>query len=164
MIDMRSHHLYRIVSLDLGSNTGWAALQDDYTYIHGVETFTRAKKVIDVNNDLGSRFWNFHQWLCSWMSSGTDYIYYEKVAAHKGNYAAHMYGAFEGILLMECYENNISVRGVEVGTIKKFITGKGNAKKEEVIEAVREEGFDPIDDNDADAIALMLYAQHTFSH
>jgi Holliday junction resolvasome RuvABC endonuclease subunit len=44
---------------------------------------------------------------------------------------------------------------VPAGTIKRHITGKGNATKEEVIAAVRAKGFSPVDDNDADALALL---------
>jgi Holliday junction resolvasome RuvABC endonuclease subunit len=43
-----------------------------------------------------------------------------------------------------------------VKTIKRFITGKGNASKSEVIEAIHEKGFSPRDDNEADALALMF--------
>jgi Holliday junction resolvasome RuvABC endonuclease subunit len=42
-----------------------------------------------------------------------------------------------------------------VGTIKRHATGNGNASKEAVIAAVRSLGFDPADDNEADALALL---------
>ena len=45
----------------------------------------------------------------------------------------------------------IPYRGVPVGTIKRHVTGQGNADKEAVIAAVRALGFDPADDNEADA-------------
>ena len=48
-----------------------------------------------------------------------------------------------------------------VGTIKRFIAGKGNADKTAVIAAVRARGFDPTDDNEADAIAILLWAIET---
>jgi Holliday junction resolvasome RuvABC endonuclease subunit len=50
---------------------------------------------------------------------------------------------------------------VPVGTIKRFIAGKGNADKKAVIEAVRARGFRPNDDNEADAIAILLWAVET---
>ena len=52
-------------------------------------------------------------------------------------------------------------QGVPVGTIKRFITGKGNADKQAVIAAVKERGFSPADDNEADAIAILLWALAT---
>jgi Holliday junction resolvasome RuvABC endonuclease subunit len=47
---------------------------------------------------------------------------------------------------------------VPVGTIKKHITGKGNADKLAVIKAVQALGFNPKDDNEADALALLSFA------
>ena len=52
-------------------------------------------------------------------------------------------------------------QGVPVGTIKRFIAGKGNADKAAVIAAVRQRGFYPADDNEADAIAILLWAMET---
>ena len=45
-----------------------------------------------------------------------------------------------------------------VATIKRHATGKGNAPKEDVIRAVRAQGFLPKDDNEADALALLAWA------
>jgi Holliday junction resolvasome RuvABC endonuclease subunit len=47
---------------------------------------------------------------------------------------------------------------VPVGTIKRHATGRGNADKDAVIAAVRALGFDPVDDNEADALALLDWA------
>jgi crossover junction endodeoxyribonuclease RuvC len=55
----------------------------------------------------------------------------------------------------------IPYRGVPVGTIKRHTTGRGNADKEAVIAAVRALGFDPVDDNEADALALLDWALKT---
>ena len=48
--------------------------------------------------------------------------------------------------------------GVPVGTIKRFATGKGNADKAAIIAAMKARGFNPADDNEADALALLLWA------
>ena len=42
-----------------------------------------------------------------------------------------------------------------------FTTGKGNADKQAMIAAMRERGFEPADDNEADAIAILLWAIET---
>ena len=44
-----------------------------------------------------------------------------------------------------------------VGTIKKFATGNGRAGKPLIIAAARSWGFEPADDNEADALALLHY-------
>ena len=51
--------------------------------------------------------------------------------------------------------------GVPVGTIKRHATGKGNADKEAMIAAARARGFNPADDNEADAIAILFWALET---
>jgi hypothetical protein len=58
----------------------------------------------------------------------------------------------------------ILYRGFGIKTIKKFITGNGNANKQDAINAVQIKDYEPmaedrpLDDNEADAIALALLA------
>lgn len=52
---------------------------------------------------------------------------------------------------------NIPRHEVYPGTIKKFATGNGHAKKPEVIEAIINKGYAVEDDNQADAVAMLLY-------
>jgi hypothetical protein len=47
---------------------------------------------------------------------------------------------------------------VPVGTSKKHATGRGNAPKQAMIDAARARGFSPADDNEADAISILLWA------
>jgi Holliday junction resolvasome RuvABC endonuclease subunit len=51
--------------------------------------------------------------------------------------------------------------GVPLATIKRDATGKGNANKDAVMAAVRAIGFDPADDNEADALTLLDWALKT---
>jgi Holliday junction resolvasome RuvABC endonuclease subunit len=55
----------------------------------------------------------------------------------------------------------VPYQGVPVGTIKKHATGRGNADKQAMVAAARARGFSPADDNEADAIALLLWAIET---
>ena len=59
-----------------------------------------------------------------------------------------------GALILYCTENNIEMACYSATEIKKFATGKGNAKKEAMIEAAKELGYNPQDDNEADAIHI----------
>ena len=52
----------------------------------------------------------------------------------------------------------VPYQGVPVGTIKRHATGKGNAPKEAMIAAARAKGFAPADDNEADAIAILMWS------
>ncbi len=104
-------------------------------------------------------FLNFRRWLNEMRERFSDIeaVYFEEVRRHLGTDAAHCYGGFLAHLTAWCEENNIPYQGVPVKTIKRFITGKGNASKSEVIEAVKGKGFIPQDDNEGDALALMFY-------
>jgi Holliday junction resolvasome RuvABC endonuclease subunit len=60
-----------------------------------------------------------------------------------------------------CESHRIAYQGVPVGTWKRHACGKGNADKQAVIAAMRARGFEPADDNEADAIAILLWAIET---
>lgn len=143
-----------ILALDLGTKTGWA-LYDGNQIFHGVENFANSRY-----SGGGMRFLKFKYFLDSIkQKSNIDYIYFEEVRRHISTDSAHVYGGFLATLTSWCEDNNIAYEGVPVGTIKLFIAGKGNASKENVINSVRNKGFIDIkDDNEADALALLLYA------
>jgi Holliday junction resolvasome RuvABC endonuclease subunit len=86
---------------------------------------------------------------------------YEAVRRHLGVDAAHCYGGYMGALQTWCIEHSIPFEGVLPGTLKKFWTGSGSAKKNEMIEAARRRGFEVAGDNEADALAGLhwLFAQ-----
>jgi Holliday junction resolvasome RuvABC endonuclease subunit len=88
-------------------------------------------------------------------------VYFEEVRRHVGTDAAHVYGGLLGQLTAWCEEHGVAYQGVPVGTIKAFATGRGNADKAAMMAAVQSRGFSPADDNEADAIAILLWAIET---
>ena len=53
---------------------------------------------------------------------------------------------------------NIETMPVHTATLKKFATGNGRASKEDMVKAAIQRGWNPVDDNEADAILLLEYA------
>jgi hypothetical protein len=49
---------------------------------------------------------------------------------------------------------------VHTATLKKFSTGSGRANKQDMIKAAKEQGWNPEDDNKADACFLLEYAMN----
>ncbi|WP_341814462.1 Holliday junction resolvase [Wolbachia endosymbiont (group A) of Dendrolimus pini] len=145
-----------ILTLDLGKQTGWAMLTDGVIQ-SGSENFHGSRF-----SGGGMHFLNFRRWLNEMRERFSDIeaVYFEEVRRHLGTDSAHCYGGFLAHLTAWCEENNIPYQGVPVKTIKRFITGKGNASKSEVIEAVKGKGFIPQDDNEGDALALMFYVNN----
>jgi len=143
----------RTLALDLGTSTGWAMRS---------KTGQTQSGVLDLSGSRfeggGMRYWRFEEWLQS-LPCMPDRVVYEEVRRHVGTDAAHIYGGLQATLTSFCEQYGLPYEGVPVGTIKKFITGKGNANKQSVIEAVKSHGFEPADDNEADALALLMYAE-----
>lgn len=55
--------------------------------------------------------------------------------------------------------NNLQVDEYRPDAVKRFACGSGKASKEQMIEAAKALGYSPKNDNDADAIHLLLLAE-----
>lgn len=147
-----------ILALDLGSSTGWALGAHTNRIISGTVSFRPSRY------EGGSiRYLRFRSWLDQLASDSRNLhaVYFEEVRRHMGTDAAHLYGGFLATLTAWCEQREIPYQGIPVGTIKRFIAGKGNADKKAVIAAVKARGYSPADDNEADAIAILLWAIET---
>lgn len=139
------------LALDLGTATGFA-LRHNGANVTGTWSFKPSRF-----DGGGMRYLKFRRKLDeTFHEYAIDVVYYEAVRRHLGVDAAHAYGGFLGQLGALCEELEIPYEGVPVGTIKKWFTGKGNAKKHEMIAEAKKRGFAPTDDNEADAIAILL--------
>ena len=148
-----------ILALDLGRTTGWALALPEGRIYSGTEEFRPGRF-----ESSGMALLRFRSWLSVMhqQGSGLAACVFEEVRRHNGTTAAHTYGEFLGQLKAWADEdhNNVPYLGVPVGTIKKFATGKGNAGKDEMIEAVRTRLGHPdvADHNEADALAILHWA------
>lgn len=144
-----------ILALDLGSCTGWAFRGSEGQIRHGVIVFKPQRF-----EGGGIRYLRFLRWLdeLSDLSGGISSLFFEEVRRHAGTDAAHVYGGFLATLTTWCEQGGVPYMGVPVGTIKQHATGKGNASKSLIIEAMQAKGFKVYDDNEADALALLHWA------
>ncbi len=153
-----SQHGGAIMALDLGTTTGWAMALPDGGVVSGAVSFRPSRY-----DGGGMRYLRFRAWLDSIADDtpGIAAIHFEEVRRHVATDAAHVYGGLLAMLTAWCEQRGIAYQGVPVGTIKRFITGRGNADKAAVITAIRARGFSPADDNEADALAILLWAIET---
>jgi len=142
----------KILSIDLGTKTGWAVIDQCGTISFGTWNLKP-----DRWANLGARCFHLktnlqdiHKRL-----DKIDMIIYEEVRRHMGTDAAHCYGALLGALQEFCELNKVACESVPVGTIKKHATGKGNASKAKMIEAAKAKGWNVKDDNQADALWIL---------
>lgn len=145
----------RLLALDFGTKLGWAVRSSTGAIDNGTVVITAGRY-----QGPGGRWLHLHRWLnkTAEVYGPFDAVYFEQVRAHKGVAAAHLYGGYVAHVTAWAESRGIPYKGVPVQTIKIAATGKGNAKKAEVIEGMRAKGFRPQTDNDADALALLDHA------
>lgn len=147
--------MMNILAIDLGTTLGWALAGRDGTVKGGSESFSPKKC-----GGYGQRWLAYRQWLGELGRAAGEIhaVYYEDIKRHEGVLAAHAYGGFLAHLEAWCAMNRLPLKPVGVGEVKKHWTGKGNANKEMMIAAAKAKGFKPVDDNHADALAILSYA------
>ena len=144
-----------VLALDLGTKTGWAIRS------RGIARSGTVSFAPRVREGAGQRWIKFRRFLAETAAEADlGAIYFEDVKAHGQGavLAAHVYGGFLAHLELWAELNRIPLHGIGVGTVKKHWTGKGNAKKSDMLRVARERGLRPVDDNEADALALLDYA------
>ena len=147
-----------LLALDLGTTTGWAIRGHDGLITSGTVSFRPGRF-----DGGGMRYLRCTNWLTEIdrLSGPVAAIWFEEVRRHAGTDAAHVYGGLMATLTSWAELRGVPYQGVPVGTIKLHATGKGNAPKQAMIDAARTRGFSPADDNEADAIAILLWAIET---
>lgn len=135
-----------VLGLDLGTHCGWAILDENGAIVgSGVWAFGGAS---------GDRFLTFFHML-DMIAKKADAIAYEDVRRHLGTTAAHVYGGFLAVVQIYASHTGKLLYPIGVGVVKKHATGKGNAKKFEMVAAARSRwpiDFQSDDDNEADAL------------
>lgn len=145
-----------VLAIDLGTYCGWASCGLDGQLAYGTERFPIRSA------GPGGRWAAFRAWLSRQITEREiGAVYFEDVKAHGPGQviAAHTYGGFLAMAQMVCAQHNVRMVGVGVATVKKAWTGKGNAKKPEMIATAQAKGFRIADheDDTADALAILAY-------
>jgi hypothetical protein len=142
-----------ILALDLGTKTGWS------TNVNGRRSGTIAFD-LRRGESPGMRFLRLRSWLNEMGSllGDLDVIAFEQAHQRGGHATAVAYG-LQGEVLAFAAEHGIETMPVHSSSLKKHATGSGRASKLDMIEAARARGWNPEDDNEADALHLLSYAE-----
>ncbi len=108
------------------------------------------------------RYIRFRRWLAD-VGARTELIVYEQTIPVKKKFAGassrELAAGFATRVQEFCAERGIEHTAVYPSVLKKFATGKGNADKLAMLEAVRRRwNPDVVNHNEADAIAALEYA------
>ena len=148
------------LALDLGTKTGWA-FQGPHIGGLGIDSGTvdcAAQHIL--NPHPGDRFLQLEEHL-DWLIDNhgrPDVVYWEEIKAHKGHQARVVYFGLLAIAQAWCAKFRTPPRmiGFAPGSIKKYATGTGAAKKRQMLDALPD-CFNPTDHNEADALWILLY-------
>jgi len=145
----------KILAIDLGTQCGWA--------ISPLESGTGDLSNRKRRSGYGMVYLRFRSALDQVLGL-VDLVVYEEVRRHMGVTAAHRYGGLEAILTEECESRELNYESVPVADIKRMATGKGNSKKDKMIEAaeLKWPNIEIVDDNHADALWLLAFAHNEY--
>ena len=142
----------KVIAIDPATQLGWAYKEKGCKPKYGTESFHNKQW-----DGAGMRFLKFRNWFEEILDP-SDIVAYEAVEMHSSTYAAHQYAGWVSALQAACEHFCVPYTGYPVGTIKKYWTGKGNAKKGDMILEAQKRGYNPPDDNAADALAILHLA------
>ncbi len=148
-----------ILALDLATATGWA-------FAHGV-TLESGVQTFDVRRgeSPGMRFLRFRAWLgevTMALPPGPGIAY--EAPHHRGGAATEIAVGFSTRVQEHCAAHGYEHAAVHSATLKKWAAGSGRADKTAMVAAVQAKGWarhrngTALDDNEADALALLHYA------
>lgn len=139
------------LALDLGTNLGWA-LRSPAGVNSGTASFPKRPKDHD-----GDRLLRFSQWLTQMKDRGVELVVYERaMGVYKNARASRLFPQFEAVLLLWCARHAVPIKPVHQSTLKVQAAGSGKAEKHHIGAAVRALGYKPANDDEADALALLL--------
>jgi Holliday junction resolvasome RuvABC endonuclease subunit len=136
----------KILALDLATRTGWAHSDGP----SGVQDFS-----LDRGESAGMRLLKFRGWLGRIFEEvDFDVVAYEQ-PHYRGGHATEVLAGMVGILQEWAAENWVETAMRHSREIKRHATGSGNASKDDMVNKAVEQGWNPQDDNEADALWLL---------
>jgi len=144
-----------ILALDTGTNCGWAVDVRGVTE-SGVQVFDLRRGESPGMRYLRFNSWMSEEWGC--VGCGIGLIVYEQTH-NRGGAATEVAAGFATRVQEFCARNRIEHSAIHSATLKKFATGRGNAKKPEMILAAQRLKPGVTDDNESDALWLLEYAR-----
>jgi len=155
----------RILTIDPSTHVGWAFFAPDLKRpIFGSKDFSA---FAGVDGRVHS---HFLRWLREHVGNARPDVIVIESPFFRGGNSEFLYGffnlaalvAFEGFMFGK---HSIQLEKIHLAHAKKHFTGRGNATKEEMIQAARNLGYHVQNDHEADALAILHFKMtHTADH
>lgn len=148
------------IAFDMATTTGWAALYNG-GILYGSHKVHRSKGLRTRPDDhVGIEYIQFLRWITQRFEKfDPDDVFAEESAGHwKSILAARKPLGFRAMLMATTAHYNAPVTLYTAQQLKKYATGKGNAKKPQMIQAAFDKyGITTSDDNVADALHCLHF-------
>jgi len=144
-----------LLSLDLATSIGWTCGHpDDEHFAYGTHRLPK------TGADIGLFLEAYRTWLQTALE-GVSIVVFESpiLIRHTSLATARKLYSQSGLTELICRDRGVEYRECHLMSVKKFM-GSGSYKKPQMIDAVKRFGYDPKTDDEADAIALRLFALH----
>lgn len=145
-----------IFAIDLGSCTGWA-----YAMPGGDPVYGHVRLPVDRGD--GAFFHRFRRWLLDQITVLSPRLIVREAplitaSATSMQTVVRLFG-LDAHTAEIAHVREVRCERANNATVKKFVTDNGRAKKPEMIDAIRARGWTPENDNVADALAVLLWAE-----
>ena len=140
-----------ILSLDTATTTGYSIYKNNEIKYSGVWKFSK--------NDKTKKLIQFYETLCKTIEKyHISTVVAEDIFFDEGKPKALLaLGAMRGIIQLVCAQYQIKLADfIEPVDHKYLLTGNLYANKSQTVKAINELGYQVKDDNEADAISIML--------
>ncbi|MER2263524.1 crossover junction endodeoxyribonuclease RuvC [Methylobacterium oxalidis] len=149
--------LPKILALDLATRIGWACGAPDEEPVYGSHTLPSASASLGRFGDA------YDQWLLDRLDFFRPGLVIFEAPFVSGTGNANTARKLMGLCWqteIACYRRETQCLEHGNTSLKKFFTGNGRAEKADMMAACRRLGWNPKDDNAADALALWANAVH----
>ena len=151
----------RILALDQATVTGWAVVEDSGEVVaSGVWELADRKR---TGESRGMRYIRFRADLNRAVREYRPNMICHEQTLLRGGAATEIANGLKALILEAAAEHGIEVSCVHTTELKHFATGNGRAEKPDMVNAANLlSGRDVIDDNEADAILIGLWASSKY--
>lgn len=124
----------RIVGIDIGTNCGWCVLDTQERRIDSGTWRLDPSRRIEKGREPPATRWRLMRKHCAELlaqhGDRVITIAAEEVIRHAGPRAGHVHGGLRALLELAADDAGVPIRWINTTAWQKFITGKGQAKRE----------------------------------
>lgn len=142
-----------ILGIDIGSQTGFASVFED-----GEVSCATAY----IKNDFGVQLDTLYKNVRSFVDRDCKMVMIERPMGYA--HSLMVMGGLFGVAVLACEHAGVPYKWVNLISLKKYATGNGRAKKEDMIEAARARFGKTLNEHEADAVHLAAYGWDNLAH